>query len=142
MRLALMAVAVTVSAASSAPSSSTGSSQPEGRSCDRQPLPVPDTSFNAVDPLAATLIPSGDRGPRYPRDMREDGISGEVVVSFVVDTTGRVPSGGAWIHRETRSSFGDAVCSYLKSARFVPLVVSGRRLSVRVLSAPYSFEVR
>lgn len=112
------------------------------RSCDGRPLVQVDTTIDSQDTLLKALRPRGRTAPQYPVDMRSAGIAGRVVASFVIDTLGRVPSGGAWIHDETGPSFGNAVCDYLKSARFTPLVVDGRRLSVRVQRWPVSFDVR
>ena len=129
-------------ASSSTPVPITVTSEFAGRSCDRLPVIRADTSFDSLDPLILSLVLPGYRGPEYPREMREAGVSGRVVASFVIDTSGRVPAGGAWIHSESDRSFGNSVCTHLKVARFRPLVVSGRRLSVRVLNAPTSFDVR
>ena len=129
-------------AAASTPPPLTQTSAPSGRSCDRLPLIQADTSLDSLDPLIQSLLPADYRGPQFPTDMREAGISGKVVASFVIDTSGRVPAGGAWIHSETDRSFGSAVCTGLKRTRFRPLVISGRHLSVRVVNAPTSFDVR
>jgi len=82
------------------------------------------------------------RSPRYPVELRNAGVSGVVIMSFVVDTLGLVPKGGATIHQETRTEFGDAVCANIMTSRFSPLVANGKRLSVRVVNAPTTFEVR
>ena len=101
-----------------------------------------DTILDAQDPILRNLRPADARGTaRYPVDMREAGISGEVIASFVVDTLGVVPRGGAWIQRETRTNFGDAVCAYLMRARFAPVVVNGKRMSVSVVNSPTTFEI-
>lgn len=135
-------LAVVGCAASSAPPPTTLTSGLSGRSCDRLPLIQADTSLDSLDPLIRSLVPPGYRGPRFPRDMRDAGISGKVVASFVIDTSGRVPAGGAWIHSETDRSFGNAVCADLKSTQFIPPLVGGRRLSVRVVNHPTSFDIR
>ena len=114
-----------------------------GRSCDGVSPVTADTVLDSKDPLLRNVQPTGSRlTPRYPVDMREAGVSGEVIASFVVDTLGSVPRGGAWIRFETRTSFGDAVCGHLKTLRFSPLVVNGRRMSVRVTNWPTSFDIR
>jgi outer membrane biosynthesis protein TonB len=113
-----------------------------GRSCDGRPFVESDTIVDSVDPVLRTMRPSGEKAPRYPADMRNAGVNGQVAASFVVDTLGRVPPGGVLIHVETRASFGNAVCAHLFSAKFTPLVVNGRRLSVRVENWPVSFDIR
>jgi hypothetical protein len=113
-----------------------------GRSCDGRPFVDSDTIVDSVDPLLRMMRPAGEKAPKYPVDMRNAGVTGQVAASFVVDTLGRVPPGGVLIHVETRPSFGNAVCAHLFSARFTPLVVNGRRMSVRVENWPVSFDIR
>ena len=113
------------------------------RSCDGATSARSDTTVDAQDPILRSLLGAHvDRTPRYPVELRNAGVSGVVIMSFVVDTLGLVPRGGATIHQETRSEFGDAVCANIMSARFSPLVANGKRMSVRVVNVPTTFEVR
>ena len=112
------------------------------RSCDGATAPLADTTVDAQDPILRSLRPSPVSSPRYPVALRNAGVSGVVVMSFVVDTLGLVPKGGATIHQETRTEFGDAVCANIMTSRFSPLVANGKRLSVRVVNVPTTFEVR
>lgn len=113
------------------------------RSCDGAIAARSDTTVDAQDPILRSLLGTNvDRTPRYPVELRNAGVSGAVIMSFVVDTLGLVPKGGATIHQETRSEFGDAVCANIMSARFSPLVANGKRMSVRVVNVPTTFEVR
>ena len=113
------------------------------RSCDGATTPRADTTVDAQDPIVRSLRAANSLGsPRYPVELRNTGVSGVVLMSFVVDTLGRVPRGGATIHQETRTEFGDAVCANIMNARFSPLVADGRRLSVRVLNVPTTFEIK
>jgi TonB family protein len=113
-----------------------------GRSCDGAVAASADTIIDSKDPLLRNLRPTSGKGAaRYPVDMRHAGITGEVIASFVIDTLGVVPTGGVWIQSETRTSFGDAVCAYLRDARFAPLVLNGKRWSVRVVNSPTTFDI-
>jgi hypothetical protein len=48
--------------------------------------------------------------------------------------------GTAIITAETNRAFGDAVCTWLADvARFEPLVVRGRRYTVRIANSPFDF---
>jgi outer membrane biosynthesis protein TonB len=124
------------------PAASTLTSRTDGRSCDGAAAPHADTTVDSRDPLLRTVQPTGaQRTPLYPAEMRTAGVSGRVIASFIIDTLGRVPAGGAWIQEETRPSFGDAVCAYLRRAEFSPLILHGRRLSVRVVDWPNAFEI-
>jgi outer membrane biosynthesis protein TonB len=127
-------------AASPAPTNA--ATQAVERSCDGRPAVLVDTTVNSQDPLLRSVQPLGRRVPQYPEGMRSAGSSGRVVASFVIDTLGRVPSGGAWIHAETELGFGNAVCAHLASAQFAPLVVNGRRVSVRIQQWEVTFETR
>jgi hypothetical protein len=79
--------------------------------------------------------------PRYPTELRARGVDGRVQSTFVIDTLGRVVPGSAYITYESHREFGDAVCSWLRDSRFAPFLVDGRRLSVRLLRVPTTFEV-
>jgi outer membrane biosynthesis protein TonB len=137
------AAAVALGCAATIPHVTSVAPSGPGRSCDGVSPVAADTILDSKDPLLRNVQPTGSRlTPRYPVDMREAGISGEVIASFVVDTIGNVPRGGAWIHSETRTSFGDAVCGHLKTLRFSPLVVNGKPVSVRVTNWPTSFDIR
>lgn len=114
----------------------------EGRSCDGVLAARADTAVDSKDALLASVQPiNGRLTPVYPTELRSSGTSGRVIASFVIDTLGRVPPGGAWIQQETQRSFGEAVCTHLKRLRFAPLIVDGRRRSVRVLNWPTSFYI-
>jgi TonB family protein len=62
------------------------------------------------------------------------------VLSFTVDTLGKVVAGSEIVESETHHAFGDAVCEYIQRARFTPFVLDNRRYSVRVLRQPFTFE--
>ena len=78
------------------------------------------------------------RGPAYPPDLRRVG-HGEVVATYVVDTTGRIVRGSTEIISESDIGFGRSVCAFLDRAKFKPAIVYGRKLSVRVFAAPFQF---
>ena len=79
-------------------------------------------------------------GPRYPDMMRVRHVEGSVRASFVIDSMGNVAKGTAVITNDSDRAFGDAVCTWLvKVARFEPLIIGGRRYSVRIVDFPVEF---
>lgn len=80
-----------------------------------------------------------NHGLAYPPNLRALG-RGEVVATYVVDTTGRIVRGSTEIISESDIGFGRSVCTFLDGAKFKPAIVNGRKLSVRVLAAPFHFK--
>lgn len=78
----------------------------------------------AVD--RAVLPMATNRSPEYPSMLRSAGIRGEVLVRFVVDTTGRVEPSSVEIHQASHDLFADAVHRWLPRTRYVPAEVAGR----------------
>jgi len=136
MRISLIPIVV----ASLIAGSSDGRDESLGRPCGRR---VPVTADTIVDragvgdsPLLRWVVVGG---PAYPADLRRLG-HGEVMATFVVDTTGRIVRGSAEILSESDVGFGRSVCAFLSRAKFTPAVVDGRKLNVRVSAAPYVFK--
>ena len=79
--------------------------------------------------------------PRYPGALRESGVSGRVVVRFVVDTLGRAELGDVAIVEATHALFADAVKTALERYRFSPGTVEGRKVRTMV-QLPFTFALR
>lgn len=80
----------------------------------RAPLPtVPVLAFRPA------VFRPGSSGPAYPADLREAGVSGDVVARFVVDTTNRVDESTIAILASDRPQFAVAVIESLRSTRFL-----------------------
>ena len=98
--------------------------------------PRPDTAANTGPwPVQAT------RGPVYPRRLREEGVDGEVLVQFVIDSTGRVDPGNVQRLRASAPEFEESVRMFLRTTRFKP----ARRNHVptcALVRMPFVFEVR
>jgi len=71
--------------------------------------------------------------PKFPSDLASQGISGAVVVAYVIDTTGRVETGSASFLLATHPEFADAVCSSLPKVRYQPFLVANRKVRVLVV---------
>jgi TonB family protein len=70
----------------------------------------------------------GSAAPSYPQALAARGVEGEVVARFVVDTAGSVETPTIAIVRSTGSLFTDAVRAALRTARFLPATLNGRKV--------------
>ena len=94
---------------------------------------------NMVDDLPRMI--GSTTAPRYPAALRESGISGRVVVRFVVDTLGRAELGDVVIVEATHALFADAVKNALERYRFRAGAVEGHRVRTMV-QLPFTFSLR
>ena len=78
--------------------------------------------------------------PVYPDILRKAGVEGEVVVSFVVDTAGRVDVGSFKVVRATHDLFAAAVKNALPRMRFIPAEVGDRKVR-QLVQQPFSFAI-
>lgn len=102
---------------------------------DRPPGPIVPTvtapgggvhTSGGVDRIAAPL--SGNGAPDYPRSLRTAGVEGSVLVTFVVDTTGRAEPGSITVVSSTHPLFADAVRQWLGRTRYAPAEIRGMRV--------------
>jgi TonB family protein len=82
----------------------------------------------------------GSSGPRYPEPERSTGVEGDVVVQFVVDTTGVMVPGSFKVLRASAQSFADAVRDALPSMRFVPAETKGHKVK-QLVQQPFTFQI-
>jgi len=61
----------------------------------------------------------GRGGPRYPDQLRSDGIEGDVFAAFRIDSAGRVDSVGAFVWGATHREFERATRRALHDMRFI-----------------------
>jgi TonB family protein len=82
------------------------------------------------------------RAPRYPRELREMYIEGEVILQFVVDTAGRIDLrtvrliGPPKVYRE----FVAAVVDFLPNMRFTPAERGGCKVR-QLVQLPFTFKL-
>ena len=72
----------------------------------------------------AKLIES-DAGPAYPDSLRDSYVRGQVMMTFVVDTTGFVEANSLHILQTTHPLFSKAVGDWVPKLRFVPAEKGG-----------------
>jgi len=96
-------------------------------------------SENMVDQVPRMI--GSVAAPRYPVALRDAGISGRVVVRFVVDTLGRAELGDVLVVETTHALFAEAVRNALERYRFSPGAVEGRKVRTMV-QLPFTFSLR
>ena len=82
----------------------------------------------------------GNPAPEYPNSMRESGMTGRVVVQFVVGANGRVEAGSIKILESTNSAFAAAVREVLPRHRFSPAKIGGRAVR-QIVQQPFVFRL-
>ena len=82
----------------------------------------------------------GSPTPTYPDILRQAGVEGEALVSFVVDTTGRADVASFKIIRTTHELFATAVKNALPRMRFIPAEVGDKKVR-QLVQQPFSFAI-
>ena len=83
-------------------------------------------------------VPRSQARPVYPVEMARAGLNGEAVVSFVVDTEGRVRNAKA--EKSSRKEFEAAAVEALEKWSFSPGLKEGNKVNTR-LSVPIVFKI-
>jgi TonB family protein len=81
---------------------------------------------------------TGFATPRYPEILRQAGVEGEVLVSFVVDEGGTADPSTFKVIRSTHELFATAVRQALSQMRFVAAEVGGKKVK-QLVQQPFSF---
>lgn len=80
----------------------------------------------------------GNPSPRYPDMLRSANVEGEVLIQFVVDTTGRVEMSSFKVLKSSHDLFTNAVRQALGGMRFYPAEIGGRRVK-QLVQQPFNF---
>lgn len=80
----------------------------------------------------------GNSPPSYPEALRKASIEGEVLVQFVVDTTGRPEMNTFKVLRSTRPEFLTAVRSVVPYYEFGPAMILNRKVP-QLVQMPFHF---
>jgi protein TonB len=81
-----------------------------------------------------------DRVPAYPEMLRSAGISGSVIIRFVVDTTGRAELSTVRVVESSHQLFTQSALAALRQARFTPGELAGHRVRTLV-ERSYRFDI-
>ena len=71
--------------------------------------------------------------PVYPSRLRQQGVTGRVIVSFVVDTAGRVEPASVSVISATERDFVDPTLEAVRGSRFSPGLLAGCPVRVRIV---------
>jgi protein TonB len=82
----------------------------------------------------------GNPAPKYPDMLRTANVEGQVLVQFVVDTTGHAEISTFRVLRSTHDLFTMAVKHALDSMEFSPAELSGRKVK-QLVQMPFMFSV-
>lgn len=87
------------------------------------------------------VVPLYQPAPRYPPALQQMGVSGRVVVLFVVDTLGTVEPGSWRVLSSTHPAFEAAAREAILRSRFQPARIRGRPVR-QLVQQPLGFHVR
>jgi TonB family protein len=122
----------------------TGPTQTAGRFVSKQPAKAArimrDSAYQEyqVEQPASFAQPSGH--PYYPDILKQAGVEGEVIASFVVDTMGVPDVSTIKILKSTHQLFENSVVASIPTTRFVPALVGGKKVK-QVVMLPYMFQI-
>jgi periplasmic protein TonB len=100
--------------------------------------PVTDQTYFEFQVEKQVAPAPGNSPPRYPDMLRSANVEGEVLVQFVVDTTGRVEKGSIKILKSSHELFTNSVQSALNGMRFYPAEIGGRKVK-QLVQQPFNF---
>lgn len=86
------------------------------------------------------LLLPGAKAPPYPEMLRSAGLSGTVMLEFVVDTVGRVEPGSVHVVGSDHELFARAALGAVPGYRFLPAQAGGHRVR-QLVRLPFRFSV-
>lgn len=116
-----------------------GAEQPGGRPGDGPSIAAPGAFL--LEQVDEPVVPVYQPAPRYPPALQQMGVSGRVVVLFVVDTLGTVEPGSWRVLSSTHPAFEAAAQEAILKSRFQPARIRGRPVR-QLVQQPLSFYVR
>lgn len=102
--------------------------------------PVENQTYFEYQVEKPVMAVNGSPTPRYPDILKSAGVEGEVVVAFVVDTTGRADVSSLKILKSTHELFSAAVRTALPTMRFLPAEVGGKKVK-QLVQQPFVFNI-
>jgi TonB family protein len=100
--------------------------------------PAEKTYFQFAPKRGAELL-AGSPSPHYPRELQAQGIRGEVVAQFTVDTLGRVVPGTFVALQSPDALLTRALRANLVNLRFRPAEIGGHRVS-QLVQLSFAFD--
>ena len=96
--------------------------------------------YIAAEVEKAVMQAPNSAAPAYPDILRQAGVEGEALVSFVVDTAGRVDLSSFKVVRTSHDLFAAAVKNALPRMRFFPAEIGDRKVR-QLVQQPFSFAI-
>jgi hypothetical protein len=84
------------------------------------------------------LPAAGVPAPTFPDSLKRIGIGGDVIVTFVVDTTGLADLASVKVVKASHVLFEDAVRSVLPRLRYIPAEIGGKKVR-QLVAQPFYF---
>lgn len=99
---------------------------------------VPDQTYFEFQVEKQVAPAPGNPPPRYPDMLRSANVEGEVLVQFVVDTTGRVEMSTFKVLKSSHDLFTSAVRQNLGASRYYSAEIGGRKVK-QLVQQPFNF---
>lgn len=99
-----------------------------------------DTIRSEIEVDSAVERSAESAAPAYPADLLAQKVEGEVIVQFVVDTSGRVDPGSFRVIASSHYAFADAVRVALPGMKFRPAKMRERAVP-QLVEQPFSFRI-
>ena len=137
-----LVAAICIALACSAPSPESPAGQATQRTASNASAPKTDRDryFDFQVSKQAAPMP-GNPQPRYPDALQAAKISGQVVVQFVIDTSGHPEMDTFKVVQSDNDLFVQAVKDVLPQQRFYPAEVGGRHVK-ELVTTPYVFDMK
>jgi protein TonB len=100
--------------------------------------PAPDQTYFEFQVEKQVAPAPGNPQPRYPDMLRSANVEGEVLVQFVVDTTGRVDMSQFKVLKSSHDLFTNSVRQVLQSSRYYAAEIGGRKVK-QLVQQPFNF---
>ena len=100
----------------------------------------PDRIFVEIEVDEPVVPHASSCHPRYPETHRRNGMTGEVLLQYVVRANGTVEPPSVKVLRSTDVAFTDAVLAAVPCMRFVPAIVQGQRVR-QLVQQPFTFDI-
>lgn len=100
--------------------------------------PSLDQTFFSFQVDKQAMLAPGNQAPVYPQLLRAAGVSGEVVVQFVVEPSGLPDMSTFKVLKSTHELFTQSVRNAVSQFRFIPAVVRGTPVR-QLLQEPFQF---
>jgi protein TonB len=100
-----------------------------------------DQSFFQFEVEKVARLAPGNPEPDYPSILKQTQIEGKVMISFVIDTTGKADMGTFKVVESTNPLFSDAVKKILPKYNFIPAEIGSRKVRMHV-NLPFDFVLK